>query len=147
MTATISTIGSEISEIISKRKKIKVTEEERINLFLDAINEFKDKINDSIHTFKQLEELFTKLTWKDISDPEDEKLLKELIHSAKKFHSLCIKEYANMRSTFWPKNICRSEITAFKNCLDDYEESVFEVEEIFFTFRKDDELNAIFDSL
>lgn len=147
MTTTISNIGSEISLIISKSKQIKISEEERINLLLDAINDFKKSINDRVEKIEKLENLYTKLTWHDITDPEDEELLKKLITQAKKFHSKSIREVAKLRTTFWPKNICRSEISAFQNCLEDLEETVFEVEEIFFVFRKDDEVNNLLESL
>jgi len=148
MTSTISNIGTEITTIISSSKSInsKISEEERINKCLDHINLLKTKIVDRTNKLENLDDLLTQITWLEVEDQEEEKLLREVIEKAKKFHSKLIRNYATMKKDLWQKNICREEIENYKYALDDFEDSVFEVEEIFFYLRKDDEFNDLINS-
>ena len=98
MTTTISNIGNEIENIISKSKNInpKISEQERINKFLDTINNLRDRIIDRTSKLEELDDLFTRLTWLNIEDKKEEDLLKQVIDRAKKFHSRLIRNYANL---------------------------------------------------
>lgn len=149
MNATISHIGTEITSIISDSKNINptISEQERINKFLDHINKLKSRIVARTEKLKELDALFTKITWLDLENEEEEKGLKEVIHQSKKFHSKSIKDFTSMKKNLWQENICRSEINNFKDALDDFEDSVFEVEQIFFSLRKNDEFNDLINSL
>lgn len=149
MTATISNISKEITSIISSSKSIpsRITEQEKINHFLDCINSFKSKLIERSEKIKKLDDLFSKLTWHELDNQEDEKILKELIDKAIKFHSKSIKNFIALKKSFWKDNICRIEISDYKNTLDDFEESIYEVEQIFFALRKDDEFQDLMNSL
>lgn len=149
MNSTISNIGSEITGLIIRSKKLpqKISEEERMNNFLDSILRLKKKITKQTNGLKKLDSLFTELTWYDITNIEEEILLKDVIAKAKGLHSKYIRNYASMKKGLWQENICRLEISEFKDALDDFEESIYEVEEIFFTLRKDDEFNELMNSL
>ena len=149
MTSTISNIGSEITTIISNSKNInsRISEQERINKFLDQINHLRSKIIDKTDKLESLDSLFTQITWLEVKNLEEEKLLKQVIEKAKKFHSKLIRNYAAMKKNLWQDNICRDEIENYKEALDDFEDSVFEVEQIFFSLRKDDEFNNLMNSL
>jgi len=96
---------------------------------------------------KKLDDLYSKLTWHELNNQEDEQMVKELIKTAIKFHSKSIKNFVALKKSFWKDNICRIEISDYKNTLDDFEESIYEVEQIFFTLRKDDEFQDLMNSL
>lgn len=148
MSTSIANIRTEINSIISKTKEIpQISEQERINNFLDSFNLFKSKILDRVSKIQKLEELFTNITWLDLKNQEEEELLKDVISRSKLFYSKSIKDVARLKSRYWSKNMFRSEITEYQNCLEDFEDTIFEVEEIFFTLRKDDEFNDLTNSL
>lgn len=149
MTTTITNIGQEINQIILSSKSIpaKLKEEQKINHFLDSINNFKVKVVEKTEKIKKLGELFSKFTWFDLQNQEEEMLMKDVISKSLSFHSKAIKNYVALKKTFWKENICRAEISQYKNTLDDFEESIYEVQEIFFNLRKDDEFNELMNSL
>lgn len=149
MATTILNIGQEINQIISSSRSIpaKLTDEERINRFLDSINNFRVKIVDRTEKTQKLDELFSKLTWFDLKNQEEEVLIKDVISKSLSFHSKAIKNYVAIKKAFWKDKICRDEISNYKNSLDDFEESIYEVQEIFFNLRKDDEFNELMNSI
>lgn len=147
MTTSIAEIGTEINSIISKSRIIPLSEQEKIDNFLDHINDLKRKLNVRIEKIGQLDNLFTQLTWHDISNKKEEKLLKTVFVKAKKFHLKALKNFAELNSIFWKKDICRAEISSYKNSLDDFEDTVLEVEQIFFSLRNDQEFNDLLNSI
>ena len=149
MTTTISHIGQEINQIISRSKSIstKLSDKEKVNRFLDGINSFRSKLTERTENIRKLDELFSELTWFDLQNQEEEELLKNVISESVAFHSKAIKNFVTLKKAFWNYKICREEISNYKNILDDLEESIFEVKEIFFTLRKDDEFNELMNSL
>ena len=79
MVNTISNIGTEISLIISKTSSVStISEQERINNFLDSINKLKVSLNNRVEKLKQIDSLFAQLTWVDIKSKEDEELIKKI---------------------------------------------------------------------
>lgn len=149
MTTTISNIGQEINQIISSSKSIpaKLTEEEKINRFLDGINNLRTKLVERTEKIEKLDELFSQLTWYDLKNQEEEDLMQSVISKSLSFHSKSIKNFLSLKRSFWKDKICRDEITSYKNTLDDFEESIYEVKEIFFNLRKDSEFNDLMNSL
>lgn len=149
MNSTISNIGSEITGIITLNRKTpqKITEAERVNDFLDSILIKKRQISKQTDVFKKLDSLFTDLTWYDAKNEEEEGLVRDVISKVKKYHSKFIRSYVLLKKGFWQDNICREEISELKEALDDFEDSIYEVEEIFFTLRKDDEFSNLVNSL
>jgi hypothetical protein len=148
MINTISNIGTEINSIISKTNVIApLSNQERIDKFLDGINTIRAKLVNQTERLKKLDHLFTQVTWLDISNAEEEKLLKDVIAKSKRYHSKSIQNFATLKTTLWQKNICRSEIIAYKESLDDFEDTIFEVEQIFFSLRNDQELNDLLNSI
>lgn len=149
MTTTISNIGQEINQIISSSKSIpaKLTEEEKINRFLDGINNLRTKLVERTEKIEKLDELFSQLTWYDLKNQEEEDLMQSVISKSLSFHSKSIKNFVSLKRSFWKDKICRDEITRYKNTLDDFEESIYEVKEIFFNLRKDSEFNDLMNSL
>jgi len=149
MNTTISNIGTEINTIISKTKDIspEISQQEKIDLFLDNINKLKRNVSDRIKKAKHLEELFTRITWLDIKNSEEEVLLKDVLTKSKLYHSNSIKMVVFLKNKLWRKNICRTEITSYQDSLDDFEDTIYEVEQIFFSLRKDEEFNDLLKSL
>lgn len=149
MSSTILNIGQEINEIISNSSSIpaKLTVEDEINRFLDDINKLRAKLVERTEKIKELDELFSKLTWYDLKNQEEEDLLQSVISKSLTFHNRSIKDFVSLRKNFWKDKICRDEITNYKDTLDDFEESVYEVKEIFFNLRKDGEFNDLMNSL
>jgi len=149
MTTSISNISQEINQIISDSKSIpaKLTEQERINRFLDGINDLRAKLVQRIEIIQKLDELFSKLTWFDLQNQEEEELMKNVISKSLTFHAKSIKNFVALKESFWKDKICREEISGYKNALDDFEESIYEVNEIFFKLRKDSEFNDLVRSL
>lgn len=149
MPTTISHIGQEVNRILSSSKTmpVKMSEEEKINRFLDGINDFKTKLADRTTKIQKLDELLSKATWFDIQNKEEEELLKSVIHKSHTFHSKAIRNFVQLKNNLWKDNICRAEITQYKNALDDFEESIYELNEIFFDLRKDHDFNKLIDSI
>lgn len=149
MTTTISNISQEITQIISNSKSIpsKITEDEKINRFLDAINSLRTSLVERTEKIRKLDELFSQLTWYDLQNQEEEDLLESVIARALSFHSKSIKNFVSLRKSFSKDKICNNEISGYKSALDDFEESIYEVKEIFFNLRKDEEFNNLMNSL
>lgn len=149
MKTSVLTIGKQISEVISHDKIVtpRISEQEKVNRFLDTINSTRIKIVKMTSNLNHLEELFTKLSWLDIQNSEEELLVKKVITQAKKYHSSSIKNYILLKKTLWNEGICKIEIDNYKDSMDDFEDTVLEIEQIFFVLRKDDEFNDIIDSI
>lgn len=149
MTTTISHIGQEINHIISKSRSIKpnISDQEKINRFLDGINNLKKRLDNKTNNILKLDELFAQLTWLDLENDKEEVVMRDVINKSLSFHSKAIKNVVFLKKFCWKKNICRDEISAYKSALDSLEDSIYEVEEIFFKLRKDDEFNNLMNSL
>lgn len=149
MTTTISNIGQEIDQIISNSKSIpvKFSEEEKINRFLDCINNLRINLIERTEKVQKLDELFSKLTWYELKNQEEEDLMQNVICRSLSFHNKSIQNFVSLKRSFWKNKICRDEITKYKDSLDDFEESIYEVKEIFFKLRKDTEFNDLMSSL
>ena len=149
METSVLTIGKQISEVITHDKIItpKISEQERVNRLLDAINLTRLKITKITSKLTNLDELFTKLSWLNITNSEEEILIKKVIIQAKKHHSNSLKNYILLKNTLSKDGICKIEIDNYKNSIDDFEDTVLEIEQIFFNLRKDDEFNSLLNSI
>ncbi len=149
METSVLTIGKQISEVITHDKIItpKISEQERVNRLLDAINLTRLKITKMTSKLTNLDELFTKLSWLNITNSEEEILIKKVIIQAKKHHSNSLKNYILLKNTLSKDGICKIEIDNYKNSIDDFEDTVLEIEQIFFNLRKDDEFNSLLNSI
>jgi hypothetical protein len=149
METNVLTIGKQICEVITHDKIVtpKISEQERVNRLLDTINLTRSKITKMSSNLSNLDELFTKLSWLDITNSEEETLIKKVIVQAKKYHSNSLKNYILLKNTLSKDGICKIEIDNYKNAIDDFEDTVLEIEQIFFTLRKDDEFNSLLKSI
>ncbi|HAT76313.1 MAG TPA: hypothetical protein DCS19_05590 [Flavobacterium sp.] len=149
MESSVLTLGKQICEVITHDKIItpKISEQERVNRLLDAINSTRTKINKMSSNVSKLDELFTKLSWLELANSEEEILIKKVIAQAKKYHTNSLKNYILLKNTLFKDGICKIEIEDYKNALDDFEDTVLEIEQIFFVLRKDDEFNSLLNSI
>ena len=117
METSVLTIGKQISEVITHDKIItpKISEQERVNRLLDAINLTRLKITKMTSKLTNLDELFTKLSWLNITNSEEEILIKKVIIQAKKHHSNSLKNYILLKNTLSKDGICKIEIDNYKN--------------------------------
>lgn len=149
MESSVLTLGKQICEVITHDKIItpKISEQERVNRLLDAINSTRTKIIKMSSNLSNLDELFTKLSWLEIANSEEEILIKKVLAQAKKYHTNSLKNYILLKNTLFKDGICKIEIEDYKNALDDFEDTVLEIEQIFFILRKDDEFNSLLNSI
>ena len=149
MESSVLTLGKQICEVITHDKIItpKISEQERVNRLLDAINSTRTKIIKMSSNLYNLDELFTKLSWLEIANLEEEILIKKVLAQAKKYHTNSLKNYILLKNTLFKDGICKIEIEDYKNALDDFEDTVLEIEQIFFILRKDDEFNSLLNSI
>lgn len=143
MDSTISNIGTKISTIF--KEEIVVSEEEKINEFLDSLLSLKHYLISQTKTLSTLDELFAQLTWHDIQNEEEEIFLKQIIEEGKAIAKKLVPHLEYAKQTFKEK-IYQTELSNFDNALEDFEDTVFEVEEIFFVIRKDKKLNDLMNS-
>lgn len=143
-TATLTNITSEISSIISSNKSVipTLTQEERINRFLDSINSLKKRLVSRNEGIIELENLFVSITWLDITVEKEKTLLEKVFKSADIFVKKSFSENARLRRNFWKDNICRAEISQYQIVLENLEETLLEVKQVF-SLREDDVYNKM----
>jgi hypothetical protein len=142
MSGAVLEINKKVSRILTSESRItkELSEEEKINQFLDSILDFKESMRKRTGKLRYMDELLCEITWieQQMSD-EDEKMLKKLFDKIDRFHQKGIRFYVNIRQIFWKHSIAREEIRDFKDALDDLEESTLELRQILFEIRKDDD--------
>ena len=141
MSEAVLEINKKVNRILTTESRItnELSEEEKINQFLDSILDFKKSMSKRTDKLRHVDELLCELTWveQEMSD-EDEKMLKKLFDKIDTFHQKAIRFYADMRKIFWKHKIAHQEIREFKEALDDIEEYNLELRQILFEIRKDD---------
>jgi len=146
-TTTLSNITNEIITIISKNNSSipKITEEQRINAFLDSINRLKKRLITRNNKINELEKLYVKITWQDITNNTEQELLDKVIESSENFIKKSFVNVAKLRRNFWKDNICRLEIKQYQTELENLEDTVGEVKQIFSLRKDEDYLNLLND--
>lgn len=113
-------------------KKEPLSREEDINEILDAINGFKRKLSEKTKKIYDLNQNLEKLTWIDEEiDDGCHKALNDLIAASKDLKSSLIRQYVHVNKDHL-KRVAKSEITDFKNSIDELEESYKDLESVFF---------------
>lgn len=132
MKAVKKRIKSAVDEVrrISYEEKINSVEE-KINVFLDAILDFKAMLNEKTDKILKLADKLEALTWFSIENDECMILLNDLIALSKDFHSTLIRNYIayNKLKT---KGVAKAEIKEHKAAIDDFKESFTDLESVFF---------------
>ena len=112
-------------------KKNPLNNEERINSFLDEINEFKKYINKKVKKLYNINDDIIRLTWFTDLDEECLMLINDLISSAKDLRTTLIRQYVSM-DYIRRKGIAKEEIKNFKNAIDELKEVYEDLESVFF---------------
>lgn len=136
-----------LSDISLKEKKKALSENERNNVFLDKILDFKKVLNKRVNLLDNLIEQIETITW--YNDFTDEDLIKisTIIDLAIILEILWKKEYAIINKEIKSKNIAKKEIIDFKNALDDFREIYKDLSHIVFKLSKDSEFNNLTEML
>lgn len=114
-----------------KEKKTPILEEERINFFLDSLNDFKNDLKEKTLKIYEINERFEKITWFNDLDEECLMKLNDIISAAKDLRSSLVRQYVSM--TFLrKKGVAKEEIKEFKNSINDLKESYEDLESVFF---------------
>lgn len=123
---------SSVRSFSFEEKKAPLLDEERVNNFLDAINDFKRLLKAKSDRIYNINDRIEKITWfNDSVDEERLMILNDLISSAKDLRSSLIRQYVSM-NLFRKKGIAKSEIKDFKNSIDELKESYEDLESVFF---------------
>lgn len=148
MSSTISKISSKINLKINRISNSSHLNSDKsdINEVLDAINKTRKDIKYYSEQARSLDKLFTDITWLDIKTIEEETAIKDAIKTAKEYYILLNQQLMLYKKNLYPHNICKKDIEQLEAAIEDFEETVYEVEEIFFVLRKDDEFNRLANS-
>lgn len=120
-----------------------LNEEERINSFLDKINNHKRTLQDFTTGLIHLSELFSQITWKDNLSTADIILIKGAIVISKEADVEFKKFYASQHCFYQSNRLLKEVLYALKEAIDGLIENVLEVEYIIFTLRNDVEFKAL----
>lgn len=154
MSVTLLEVNEKAEHIMSDQKTKKLSKSDLISkinqvnsdALLDKINDLRSKIVNKTEALKELDSLFAKLTWiEKYSDSELENLSK-LIKSARKFHKSLLIQFTHINNIESKDKLFRNELPLFKSAIDDFEESIEDINEIFFEIRTDDELMSLIKS-
>jgi hypothetical protein len=118
-----------------EEKKQAVYDESQINLFLDAILDFKKMISDKTARIEEIIEKSEKITW--LNDPEKDSLMliNDLVAALKDVHSSLMRQYTSL-NLIRSKNIIIEEIKSFKSAIDDLRDVYSDLESRFFYLPK-----------
>lgn len=122
---------SDVRNLSFQTKKEAPFDEEKINAFLDAINDFKLMLNNQNEKLNNINQRLVELTWYNDLDEECMMVLNDLIALAKDLHSTLVRQYVQMNSVR-KKGIAKKVIKEFKNEIDDLKESYQDLESVFF---------------
>lgn len=122
---------SNVRSFSYQEKKTPLMDEERVNLLLDAILDFKSNLKAKTDKIYNVNEQIEKITWFNDLDEESLMLLNDLISSAKDLKTSLTRQYISMNS-FRKKGIAKEEINDFKNSIDELKESYEDLESVFF---------------
>lgn len=115
-----------------------------VNFVLDAINECSKDFLDKADRIDRIVKLADEMTWVD--EPYDEEVLKainDVISTSKELLSSLNQQYDTAVAFFIPRKICIKELETFKLAIDDLNESILDLDEIFFKIPSDTEFNEI----
>ncbi len=134
---------------LAKQKAVEpiLTQQERIDRFLDTIIDFKEKLSESTDGIEDINKRIEKLTW--ASQPDSDSILvqlKDLIDACLSLHKKYVKIYIGFK-TFRQKGIAKDEIKRFKSTIDDLKEVTLDLESAFFIFPNNKEFTEITDRL
>ena len=122
---------SDVRNFSFQEKKAPILDEDKVNLLLDAILDFKSGLKEKTDRINDINERIEKITWFNDLDEENLMLLNDLISSAKDLRTSLVRQYKPL-DYFRKKGIAKEEIKDFKNSVDELKESYDDLESVFF---------------
>jgi hypothetical protein len=122
---------SDVRSLSFQAKKEAHNGEEKMNTFLDAINDFKAMLNLQNEKLSDIIVRLEKLTWFNNLDEDSMMLLNDLIAVAKDIHSSLIRQYVQMNNARM-RGLANETIKEFKSEIDDLKETYQDLESVFF---------------
>ncbi len=146
METQIISIGNKITDVIQKNSN-KLSEIDNIDNFLDNINLYRKEINRRIDIVEKTDKLFSKLTWFDANTEFEKQIVRLLINKGKEFYELINNLYITDKQRYKEHGLFYKELERFEISKDDLNETLTEVEHIFFELREDKEFNELIASI
>lgn len=123
-------------------KQNAVIEEPQVNLFLDAILEFKTLFSAKANKIEKIIEQAEAITWLNNPDNESLMLINDLISALKDLHSSLQRQFKSL-FPIKEKAIAMEEIDRFKFAIDDLNEVTNDLESRFFHLPAMEEFESI----
>jgi polyribonucleotide nucleotidyltransferase len=120
-----------IRDFSYKEKKSPILEEERINSFLDTLNDFKNDLKEKTLKIYEINEKIEEITWFNDLDEECLMKLNDIISSAKDLRSSLVRQYISM-NFLRKRGVAKEVIREFKFSIDELKESYEDLESVFF---------------
>lgn len=114
--AEIERTFSSVRSFSFQEKKSSILDEEKVNVFLDAILDFKNGLKEKTEKIYDINERIEKITWFNDLDEACLMLLNDLTSSAKDLRSSLIRQYVSMND-LRKKGITKAEVKDFKNAI------------------------------
>jgi hypothetical protein len=146
LTDTISSIKERTDNLVQSFEKTQLSEEQKINIFLDTVNQIKKPIEKATKLIEKLDEVVLLVTWVEVKTAEDEQIVREILEAGHKIHKEALKSYAGFTKILSDKTF-KNTLRNFKAAIDDFEDSLLEVKEVIFDLRKDSEFMKLSENL
>lgn len=101
-----------VREFSFSEKKSPFMDQDKMNAFLDAINDFKKSLTEKSEKIFSLNDQVDKITWFNELDEECLKLINDLILAIKDLRSSLVRQYVSM-SFLRQKGVAKEEIKTF----------------------------------
>lgn len=121
-------------------KKEALFNEEKINAFLDAINDFKSLIKNKTETLSEINKSLEQLTWLNDLNEEELMVVNDIIVLGNDFYSTLMKQYSSLRNSALNET-SEEGLKNFKIEIDNLKESCEDLDSVFFYLPSFSEFN------
>jgi len=142
----ISSVMQRVKTASFDEKKSQPTEEQ-VNRFLDAISSLRNFLNDKTTKLEKFTEGLEELSWMTGLNEEHLKSLSDLIGASRDLRRSLIKTYVRFNVKVKSRGIMVSEINGFKRSIDDFTETINDLESVYFYLPNNPEFIEITDRL
>lgn len=127
------------------RQTYVLSEEDRVNKFLDAINSVKSRISDKTSSLEELIENYEEFSHinNGILENDVKELLLDLLGRSRVLHSFLVRDYVTYNNVLRPNNILKSDLNEYKSSIDDFKETLEDITDIFFSLNYDSDFQSI----
>ncbi|MGL5889756.1 MAG: hypothetical protein ACRC3B_07720 [Bacteroidia bacterium] len=142
----IAVISNDV-RILSYDEKKEIPTEDEVNRLLDAVIESRKFIQAKTSRTDQLTQALEAITWMNNPSEQDLQEINQLISSARDLRLTLLKTFAVLNNFIQQKKVLIDEVNDFKRALDDFTETIDDVESVFFFLPRDKEFKETTDSL